>query len=135
MASILKVDEMQGVTDANAVTLSPSNVTITLDDGSTTSQLQSALSKVWVRYNSSADTIGASLNVSSIADNGTGQTYVNFGVTFTASDGYAAVNTTNNWNNYVASYTTTSCQSISGNASHNQADSDNNQVIVTGDLA
>ncbi len=45
MASILKVDEMQGVTNTNEMTIAASNVTVTGEGGSATMQLQQGLTK------------------------------------------------------------------------------------------
>jgi len=74
MASILKVDSMQGVTSAG-------DITITSEGGSATMQLQQGVAKAWFHIvNGSAATIalGDSFNATSITDGGTG-TY-NFNV-------------------------------------------------------
>ena len=63
MASILKVDEMQGVTSAG-------DITITSEGGAATMQLQQGLAKAWA--NTSASAITDSLNTSSFTDNSTG---------------------------------------------------------------
>ena len=72
MASILKVDEMQGVTSAG-------DITITSEGGSATMQLQQGLAKAWLEADSNAVT-DVSFNISSITDGGTGITNA---VTFT----------------------------------------------------
>ena len=66
MASILKVDEMQGVTSAGSIT-------VTSEGGSATQSLQQGLCKVWINFNASG-TIATrdSLNVSSITDEAQG---------------------------------------------------------------
>ena len=64
MASILKVDEMQGVTSAG-------DITITSEGGSATQSLQQGLCKVWLITNAGA-AAPDSLNVASMTDNGTG---------------------------------------------------------------
>ena len=64
MASILKVDEMQGVTSAG-------DITITGEGGSATMQLQQGLCKAWHKATDSA-TINESFNISSASDQGTG---------------------------------------------------------------
>ena len=66
MASILKVDEMQGVTSAG-------DITITSEGGSATQSLQQGLAKSWVNFNGTG-TIAArdSFNHSSLTDRGTG---------------------------------------------------------------
>ena len=65
MASILKVDALQGVTSAG-------DITVTSEGGSATQSLQQGLAKAWVNFNGTG-TIAErdSLNVSSLADNGT----------------------------------------------------------------
>ena len=66
MASILKVDEMQGVTSAG-------DITITSEGGSATMQLQQGLVKAWVNYDALTDqTTKGSFNQSSLTDHGTG---------------------------------------------------------------
>jgi hypothetical protein len=65
MASILKVDSMQGVTSAG-------DITITSEGGSATQSLQQGLAKSWVLWNQSSPTVYDSLNVSSMTDSSTG---------------------------------------------------------------
>ena len=65
MASILKVDALQGVTSAG-------DITVTSEGGSATQSLQQGLAKAWVRINGIAATIDDSLNCGSLTDNGTG---------------------------------------------------------------
>ena len=72
MASILKVDEMQGVTSAG-------DITITSEGGGATQSLQQGLAKSWGHFDPSADnTIDDSLNVASLTDNGAGNYDFNF---------------------------------------------------------
>nr|BDD44801.1 hypothetical protein 30 [Alphaproteobacteria bacterium] len=67
MASILKVDEMQGVTSAG-------DITITSEGGSATMQLQQGLAKAWINLDGTASGAAArdSFNTSGTVDNGTG---------------------------------------------------------------
>ena len=65
MASILKVDSMQGVTSAG-------DITITSEGGSATQSLQQGLAKAWTNYDSGA-TVRDSLNTSSVTDHDTGE--------------------------------------------------------------
>ena len=66
MASILKVDEMQGVTSAG-------DITITGEGGSATMQLQQGLTKAWVNFNGTGTVaIRESFNTSGITDEGAG---------------------------------------------------------------
>ena len=68
MASILKVDAMQGVTSAG-------DITITSEGGAATQSLQQGLAKAWNRFTEESTTaIRDSFNVSGITDNGTGDT-------------------------------------------------------------
>ena len=65
MASILKVDEMQGVTSAGDITIT--------GEGTATMRLQQGLAKSWANVDGSGTAaIRDSLNTSSLVDNGTG---------------------------------------------------------------
>ena len=80
MASILKVDEMQGVTSAG-------NITIT-GEGSATMQLQQGLAKTWLNHkgSGSGEFIRDSLNTTSATDNGTGHYTYTFTTAFSNDD-------------------------------------------------
>jgi len=71
MASILKVDELQGITAAG-------DITVTSEGGAATQSLQQGLAKAWVNFNGTG-TIASrdSFNVASLTDNGTGNYDVN----------------------------------------------------------
>ena len=62
MASILKVDSMQGVTSAG-------DITITSEGGSATMQLQQGLCKAWAFVNGADGSLRDSFNYSSVTDN------------------------------------------------------------------
>ena len=64
MASILKVDEMQGVTSAGDITIT--------GEGTATMKLQSGLAKAWVLWNQASPQVYDSLNISSMTDSSTG---------------------------------------------------------------
>jgi hypothetical protein len=64
MASILKVDAMQGVTSAG-------DITITSEGGAATMQLQQGVAKMWVAAETDAQPFD-SFNTASGTDNGTG---------------------------------------------------------------
>tara|TARA_E500000318_G_scaffold4768_1_gene4874 strand:+ start:486 stop:911 length:426 start_codon:yes stop_codon:yes gene_type:complete len=83
MASILKVDAMQGVTSAG-------DITVTSEGGSATQSLQQGLAKAWVNFNGTG-TIAArdSLNVSGLVDNSAGNYDVNF-TNSMSNDDYSA---------------------------------------------
>ena len=65
MASILKVDALQGVTAAG-------DITITSEGGAATQSLQQGLAKAWNNTNSTGTTINNSFGISSLGDTGTG---------------------------------------------------------------
>jgi hypothetical protein len=73
MASILKVDSMQGVTSAG-------DITITSEGGAATMQLQQGLAKTWIDIDGSSSGAPArdSFNVSGTTDNGTGDYTTSF---------------------------------------------------------
>ena len=67
MASVLKVDEMQGVTSAG-------DITITGEGGTGTQSLQQGLAKGWVNFNGTGTiAIRDSFNVSTLNDDGQGK--------------------------------------------------------------
>ena len=66
MASILKVDEMQGVTSAG-------DITITGEGGSATQSLQQGLCKQWSKFDHTAVSVYDSFNTSSMSDIATGK--------------------------------------------------------------
>jgi len=84
MASILKVDELQGIVSAG-------DITVTSEGGSATQSLQQGLAKAWISMTNAA-VVQDSLNVSSAADNGTGDFQVNFSNNMNNSD-YSAIPT------------------------------------------
>ena len=66
MASILKVDELQGIVSAG-------DITVTSEGGSATQSLQQGLAKVWGHLNGTGTiAIRDSFSVSSATDHGTG---------------------------------------------------------------
>ena len=80
MASILKVDEMQGVTSAG-------DITITSEGGSATQSLQQGVAKAWGNVDGdTGPTLRDSLNVASLTDVGTGRYDFNFSNSFRAAE-------------------------------------------------
>ena len=71
MASVLKVDEMQGVTSAG-------DITITSEGGGATMQLQQGLCKAWCFLDGYDAVIHDSFNISHQTDEGTGAHQVSF---------------------------------------------------------
>ena len=84
MASILKVDEMQGVTNTNEMTIAANNVTVT-GEGTATMRLQNGLAKVWVNVNGATVAARDSLNVASMTDGGSGRLQPNYTNAFSAA--------------------------------------------------
>ena len=129
MASILKVDEMQGVT-------SPGNITIT-GEGSATMQLQQGLAKAFNRGESSAALVDSS-NITSGTDNGTGDyTYAftnnmnntSYGVVSTCN--YANISSFDHAELTTASYNVRIFSRVDSLTN----DDARNCQVVTGDLA
>ena len=80
MASILKVDAMQGVTSAG-------DITITSEGGAATQSLQQGLAKCWVNLNGDGTpAIRDSQNVGSITDNGVGDYTINLSNSMSSAD-------------------------------------------------
>ena len=75
MASILKVDELQGIVSAG-------DITVTSEGGSATQSLQQGLAKAWVDIPSGQASINDSLNVSSLDDDGAGDGGINLTSSF-----------------------------------------------------
>jgi len=72
MASILKVDELQGIATAG-------DITVTSEGGAVTQSLQQGLAKAWYNLNATATpALRDSLNISTITDEGTGRYEGNF---------------------------------------------------------
>lgn len=94
MASILKVDALQGIASAGAIT-------VTSEGGSATQSLQQGLAKAWFRvyYSGGVPTERDSFNVASYTDTATGRTTVNY--TNAMGNANYVVNGTNHSNNDV----------------------------------
>ena len=81
MASILKVDELQGIVSAG-------DITVTSEGGAATQSLQQGLAKAWMKFNASSGTptINDSLNFSSFTDTAVGNHKINFASAFSNAD-------------------------------------------------
>ena len=95
MASILKVDELQGIASAGAIT-------VTSEGGSATQSLQQGLAKAWVNMNATGTTSPASttgvrdsFNVASILDIADGGQTVNLSNSMSNADYAFTVNERN----------------------------------------
>jgi hypothetical protein len=91
--------------------------------------------KVWVRWNTSVFGIDGSFNVSSITDQGTGKTDINF-TTDLATSNYAGLGLSNNRHAYDSNAPTTgSFQITTLSSSHSASDGQRNYFTANGDLA
>lgn len=147
MASILKVDELQGIVSAG-------DITVTSEGGAATQSLQQGLAKVWTNFSGVSVSIRDSLNSASLTDSATGEFNVNhtnnmgnanYGVQVTSSYGGTDVGGADD-SDYVngigtlrrtsGSTSTTATKIITGsdvaNAAQDQAQS---MVLAHGDLA
>ena len=80
MASVLKVDALQGIASAGAIT-------VTSEGGSATQSLQQGLAKEWINFNGTGTiAIRDSANVASIVDRGTASYTVNASNAFGNAD-------------------------------------------------
>ena len=134
MASILKVDEMQGVTSAG-------DITITSEGGSATMQLQQGVAKAWAEYvQTGTQTIGDSFNVGSLTDNGTANTSLNFTNSMSNTD-YSTSGGLHipSWNSWIINYqgpgTGTVQQVVGTGTGPTQSDMNNMYFMLMGDLA
>jgi hypothetical protein len=98
MASILKVDELQGITAAG-------DITVTSEGGAATQSLQQGLAKVFAQINGTGTIItDISLNVASLTDDGVGEPWVNVTNSFNSANSYACTGATlpnTDWNDTV----------------------------------
>lgn len=94
MASILKVDEMQGVTSAG-------DITITSEGGSAAQSLQQGLAKVWINHKQGGgSSTRDSLNIGSVTDNGNGDYTLSFSSAMSNSDFVCQSTSSGDHNNY-----------------------------------
>jgi hypothetical protein len=131
MASVLKVDEMQGVTSAG-------DITITGEGGSATMQLQQGLAKAWASRTSAATpATNDSFNIASLTDGGTGDTEYNLSSAMNNDGGACACanqSTASDFGLFGDWKTTSKLRTLSRNSSG--TDTDRAVTIMgTGDLA
>jgi|TARA_R100000479_G_C6275744_1_gene161121 hypothetical protein len=130
MASILKVDEMQGVTSAG-------DITITSEGGSATMQLQQGVAKHWTQFTQqSTQTLNDSFNCSAITDNGVGSTVLSFSNNMASSNFSTQCEHSDNQSNTAALTKTTSSYRVDArNDAGTFGDRGDYGTIVHGDLA
>jgi len=141
MASILKVDAMQGVTAAG-------DITITSEGGAATQSLQQGLAKAWANIDGTGTiALRDSLNVSSLTDDGTGAYDTSFSNSFNNTN-YCAIgngkeNSSGARNSDIdrlfhparTAFTTSVCEWLGQNLAGGDADLDEAFPMVMGDLA
>jgi hypothetical protein len=138
MASVLKVDDLRGNTAAG-------NITITDGGGNVTFALTEGLTKTYVAYHTDSGTAQKSndtLNVSSLTDQGVGQTDINFANNHShlyyassdsGGDGAAGYST---WMSSDALYHGTNVyRCATGDATFSSRDGDYHSMQTYGDLA
>lgn len=81
MTGVIKVNELQGRSTTD-------NITVT--DGNTTFSMQSGLNKMWISYDGIANSIFSSLNISSVTDNATGDYIYLYTNNFNAAEEYSS---------------------------------------------
>ena len=134
MASILKVDALQGITAAGDITVT---------DGAATLNMQSGLNKMWISYEGIANSVFDSLNVGSVTDVSTGQYRYNFSNNFNVAESYSsAMSVVTQSSPYMGSYTLHDNHLTSSievrparNTSGSQVDVGNTTMNCCGDLA
>ena len=132
MASILKVDNLTGVTTAGSIS-------VTGEGNSTTTNLQQGLTKAWANITqSSSHTANDSFNVGSLTDNGAGDTSLNFtnsmaNANFCAASGHMNLGTKIQFHDSDAS-SSVKVRNRDMDASGNE-DGDEIATQVAGDLA
>ena len=137
--SEIKVNNLTGKTSAG-------DITVTSEGGAATQSLQQGLAKVWIDHNQvTSHSIRDSLNISSITDAGTGQTYpIAFSNNMSSSSYsgvmYSSANTTTAYTSFNNAYTGglgTKTTSSFGHASFGTGfiDALRNDDVLYGDLA
>ena len=135
MASILKIDELRGLTTTG-------DITVTSEGGAATMQLQQGLTKAWFFLNQTGtQSLVDSLNCSSITDIGTGQSQVSFSSSFSNINwaaGAVGGGSANDWvlQKYSASYWGTgNTDWFNYDSTNGFADALYGSSIIAGDLA
>ena len=138
MASILKVDTLTGVTTAGSIS-------VTGEGNSTTTNLQQGLAKAWIDFNGTGTiAIADSFNITSIADNNTGDYSVTIAndmanANYVHAGNSGGANSTSAGavyaNDQSTARTTTLFRVYTLTASAGTVDTPTINIIVSGDLA
>jgi len=132
MSSELIVDELTGRASAGSIA-------VTAEGGIVTTNLQQGLAKMWCTHSQAASyTLDDSFNVGSIADNGLGETTINF--TNAPANANYAVNVTSSHANKRTTFnsnntTRVKCETFEVDNVTNPVDAADVCTIVCGDLA
>ena len=127
MASILKVDAMQGVTAAG-------DITITSEGGAATQSLQQGLAKAWNNTSSDGTVINDSFNIASLTDVGTGRQQHNVTNSFSNTTYVPTFSVDNNqYQQWTSNLTTTSWRT--SNYSGSSYSDMGMRTVAHGDLA
>jgi hypothetical protein len=133
MASILKVDELQGITAAG-------DITVTSEGGAATQSLQQGLAKAWSHFDASGTLASRdSLNIASYTDNSTGNYNVNYSSNYANND-FAMASTSRSNQQFLGTYHGDNATSYARvfsiqHSDQANADTDTAMMIVNGDLA
>ncbi len=135
-ASEIAIDKLKGVSSA-------SSISVVAEGGSTTTNLQQGLNKVWINFDGQS-TIATrdSHNVSGISDDGTGTYTTSYtsnmaSVNYSASGSHnrAGLSSTTFTNDSTWAATTGGIASVTANSSNSAIDCDAILVSILGDLA
>ena len=132
--STLKTNTLTGTTSAGSIV-------VTGEGGSTTTNLQQGLCKVWLNYDQTNDTTNDTFNVSSITDSSIGVFSAAFSnnmnnTTYTASlSSTQAANEATQAQYAVGTRATNSCAYDTENISSSNVDCPQNDSLIHGDLA
>ena len=135
MASILKVDALQGVTAAGSIL-------VTGEGNSTTTNLQQGLAKCWFNFDQDAPAVDNSFNVASVTDTGTGifdpqwnNNFADVNYACAGMGGDTFIITLDDGHEETVLTTTSDCQMKAQQGGGGLTDNEQTMVIAFGDLA
>ena len=135
MASILKVDALQGVTAAGSIL-------VTGEGNSTTTNLQQGLAKAWFNFDQDAPAVDNSFNVASVTDTGTGifdpqwnNNFADVNYACAGMGGDTFIITLDDGHEETVLTTTGDCQMKAQQGGGGLTDNEQTMVIAFGDLA
>ena len=135
MASILKVDALQGVTAAGSIL-------VTGEGNSITTNLQQGLAKCWFNFDQDAPAVDNSFNVASVTDTGTGifdpqwnNNFADVNYACAGMGGDTFIITLDDGHEETVLTTTSDCQMKAQQGGGGLTDNEQTMVIAFGDLA